>query len=74
MCVATPMRVVSIEGRRAKVDAAGAQATISVELCEGVAVGDYVIVHAGYALHRMSAADAAESLAILERLEQSWQS
>jgi len=41
-------------------------------LVDGVAVGDYVIVHAGYAIQFMSAQEAEENLAILERLEASW--
>ncbi len=70
MCVATPMRVVSIEGDMAQVDAAGMQARVSLELVDDVAIGDYVIVHAGYAIQRLEAAEAEETLAILERLRE----
>jgi hydrogenase expression/formation protein HypC len=70
MCVATPMRVVSIDGSFAKVDAAGIQVQVSIELVDEVAVGDYVIVHAGYAIQRLSADDAQETLAIFERLRE----
>jgi len=70
MCVATPMRIVGIEGSSAKVDAAGVQAQVSIELVDDVAVGDYVIVHAGYAISRLSPEEAQETLAIFARLRE----
>ena len=73
MCVATPMRVVAIDGSLAEVDVAGVHATIGLDLVDDVAVGDYVIVHAGYAIQRLSAHEAEETLAILERLGGPWE-
>jgi hydrogenase expression/formation protein HypC len=70
MCVATPMRIVSIEGASAKVDASGIQAQVSIELVDDVGVGDYVIVHAGYAIQRLTPEEAQETLAIFERLRE----
>ncbi len=72
MCVATPMRVVSITGQLAEVDAAGMVATVGLDLVDDVTVGDYVIVHAGYAIQRLSAPEAEETLAILKRLGAPW--
>jgi hydrogenase expression/formation protein HypC len=72
MCVAIPMQVVSIDGSMAQVDAAGMVATVGLDLVDDVAVGDYVIVHAGYAIQRLSAEEAEETLAILERLGAPW--
>ncbi len=72
MCVAIPMRVVSIDGPIAEVDAAGMVATVGLDLVDDVTVGDYVIVHAGYAIQRLSAQEAEETLAILERLGAPW--
>lgn len=70
MCVATPMRVVSIAENMAEVDAAGVRARVSLELVDEVVVGDYVIVHAGYAIQRLAPEEAEETLAILERLRE----
>jgi hydrogenase expression/formation protein HypC len=70
MCVATPMRIVSIEGQSAKVDASGIQAQVSIELVDDVGIGDYVIVHAGYAIQRLTPEEAQETLAIFERLKE----
>ena len=70
MCLAVPMRVISIEGNVGRVDASGAELQVSFELVDGVQVGDYVLVHAGFAISCLSEEDANETLAILARLEQ----
>jgi hydrogenase expression/formation protein HypC len=64
------MKVVSIEGTMAEVDAVGARARVSLELVDEVAIGDYVIVHAGYAIQRLTSEEAEETLAILDRLRE----
>jgi hydrogenase expression/formation protein HypC len=68
MCLAIPLRVVSIRDDAARVRAAGVEIDVALDLVEGVVVGDFVIVHAGYAIQRLSAEEAAETLAIFERL------
>ena len=42
---------------------------VALDLVDGVGVGDYIIVHAGFAIQRLSADEALETLAILERME-----
>lgn len=73
MCLATPMRVMAIEGLVARVESGGVEIDAGLDLVDEVGVGDYVIVHAGYAIQRLSAEEAAETLSILQRLSQSWQ-
>jgi hydrogenase expression/formation protein HypC len=68
MCLAVPMRVISIEDNVGRVDASGAELQVSFELVDGVKLGDYVLVHAGFAIARLSEEDANETLAILARL------
>lgn len=68
MCLAIPMRVVSVEGSRGLVDASGARLEVALDLVEEVNPGDYVLVHAGFAITRLSAEEAEENLAILQRL------
>jgi hydrogenase expression/formation protein HypC len=66
MCLAIPARVVQIEaGDEALVDLGGVRKRISLALVDGVAVGDYVIVHVGYALTRLDADEAAKTLALM---------
>lgn len=64
MCLAIPGRVLEIDGATAKVDFDGVRRDVVVGLCDGVEVGKYVIVHAGYAIEVMNEEDAMESLKV----------
>jgi hydrogenase expression/formation protein HypC len=70
MCVAVPAKVLAIEGTRATVQVSGAQLNAQLELVPEAQVGDYVLVHAGFALQVMEPAEAAETLALLEEARQ----
>ena len=72
MCLAVPMQIQKTEGLRAQVTAAGVELEVGLDLIEGAEVGDWVIVHAGYAITKLSEEEAHETLAILDRLEASW--
>jgi len=61
MCLAVPARVLSVEGDTARVDFGGASRAVNVSLVR-VEPGQYVIVHAGFAISVMDEAEAAESL------------
>ena len=63
MCLAIPARVVELLAPdSAVVDVGGVQKRISLALVDGVACGDYVIVHVGYALARLDAEEAQRTL------------
>lgn len=65
MCLAIPARVVELlDDDGARVDLGGVRKEISLALVEDVAVGDYVIVHVGYALSRLDPEEAARTLAL----------
>lgn len=66
MCVAVPCKVISINGFKAVVDSGGAQKEINIHLLDDVAVGDYVLVHAGFAIQKVQKEYAEETLAILK--------
>ena len=66
MCLAIPSQIVKIENGVGTIDVDGVQRTASLLLVEDAAVGDYVIVHAGFALHKIDEVDAMESLRILK--------
>lgn len=71
MCVALPGRVLDItdpEARTARVDVRGTSRTIHLGLLE-VQPGDWVLVSLGLAVERISAAEAAETLRLLDELE-----
>jgi hydrogenase expression/formation protein HypC len=65
MCLAIPVRVVELLGDSAAlVDLDGIRKEISLALVDGVAVGDYVIMHVGYALARLDPVEAERTLAL----------
>ena len=66
MCLAIPSKVVKIENGMATIDVDGVQRKTSLLLVEDAVVGDYVIVHAGFALHKIDEFAAMESLKILK--------
>ncbi len=68
MCLAIPVRVVSLDGDEAEADIAGVRRRISVALTPEVAVGDYVLLHTGYAIGVVDEAEAKETLSLLEEI------
>ncbi len=68
MCLAIPARIIEIKERMATVDMDGTRRQASLLLLDEALVGDYVIVHAGFAIHKIDEAQALESLSILRDL------
>jgi hydrogenase expression/formation protein HypC len=66
------MKVTSIDANRAVVEAGGIETQVSIDLTPEASVGDYVIVHAGFAIQRLDPEDAKATLEIFDRLEKSW--
>lgn len=78
MCLAIPSRIIEITGQMAVIDVDGVRREASLLLLEDPRVGEWVIVHAGFAIHKIDEAVALESLKLLketaERLENgAWQ-
>lgn len=65
MCLALPCRIVAIDGDTATIDVSGMKKDISLALMDDAAVGDYVIVHVGYALTRLDPEEAEKTLAVM---------
>jgi hydrogenase expression/formation protein HypC len=70
MCLAVPARIESIDGEKAVVSLAGARSEAVIALTPQVEVGDYVLIHAGYAITVLDEADARETFAILREMSQ----
>jgi hydrogenase expression/formation protein HypC len=69
MCLAIPAKVVEkFENDQALVEVGGVRNRVSLMLVEGVTVGDYVIVHVGFAIARLNAEEAAKSLALFDEI------
>ncbi len=69
MCVGLPAKVVRIQDGMALVDASGARREVSAELLSDIDPGDYVMVHAGLAIAKITAEDAEETEALLRDAE-----
>lgn len=68
MCLAIPARIIEINEQMATVDMDGTRRLASLLLLDNAVLGDYVIVHAGFAIHKIDEAQAMESLRILRDL------
>ncbi len=68
MCLALPAEVVSIDADKetAVVALGGIKKEISVALLDDLVVGDYVLVHVGFALHKVSPQEAERTLRMIE--------
>ncbi|MBI5523772.1 MAG: HypC/HybG/HupF family hydrogenase formation chaperone [Desulfarculus sp.] len=71
MCLAVPAKIVEITGEMAKVEVGGVQRLVSLMLVPDLQVGDYVITHAGFALHRVDEQEALASINLLRELVES---
>lgn len=65
MCWAVPLQIVEIDGDFGKVELAGTVREVGLQFVERPAVGDYVLVHAGFAIQKLDAEDAEETLRLL---------
>ncbi len=66
MCLAIPVRIVELlPGDSARVSLDGVMKTISTALLDGLAIGDYVILHVGYALAKVDEDEARRTLEML---------
>jgi len=68
MCLAVPVQVVSIKGNEAEVEIGGVKRQVSIMLTPEVKVGDYVLLHTGYAINVIDEAEAQETLKLLTEM------
>lgn len=69
MCLAVPGQIVSKEGGMGVIDVRGNRLRAGLALVPEAEVGDWVLVHAGFAITRITPQDAAETNAILDQIE-----
>jgi len=70
VCLAVPLRVKSIDGTVAEVELSGVSRRISLILTPEASVGDYVLVHTGFAIGVLDEEEAQQTLALLAELEE----
>jgi len=70
MCLAIPALIKSIEGHQAEADIDGVTRQISLQLTPEARVGDYVLLHTGYAISIIDSAEAEETLKLLREMSE----
>lgn len=68
MCLAVPVKIISIDGLEAEADVGGVGTRINIMLTPDVKTGDYVLVHTGYAINVIDEQQAQETLQIFEEI------
>lgn len=68
MCLALPMRITAIDGQLATIVAEGLEQRASIVLVPDADIGDYVLVHAGYAISVIDEEEASETYSLLAEL------
>ncbi|HOV11109.1 MAG TPA: HypC/HybG/HupF family hydrogenase formation chaperone [Bacteroidales bacterium] len=68
MCLGIPSKIVSIDGDNAVVSVGGTRVEASLQLLTDVKVGDFVLLHTGFAIEKISPEEAEETLTLLKKL------
>jgi len=68
MCLGIPMKVVRIDGQEAVAEAGGIRKHIRLDLLEEVALGDFVLIHTGYAIEKLHPEEAEETLELIKKV------
>ena len=68
MCLAVPAKLVEIDGINGKIETGGVKGNVRLDLLEEVNVGDYLIIHAGFALEKLDEEEAKKRLELFEEL------
>lgn len=68
MCLGVPMRVISIDNETAVCEIDGVRREASLMMVDGVGVGDFVLIHAGFAIERLDEEDAKQTLQLFREL------
>ncbi|MPM08289.1 Hydrogenase maturation factor HypC [bioreactor metagenome] len=69
MCLSIPSNVISIDGDMAIVSVGGTEYEASLQLLTDVKVGDYILLHTGFAIQKISEEEALETLKVFEEFE-----
>lgn len=69
MCLAIPLKIVEINGKEAVGERSGIKRKIRLDFIENPKIGEYVIVHAGFAIERMDEKTAEENISAAEEVE-----
>jgi hydrogenase expression/formation protein HypC len=66
MCLAIPVKVVKVKGTLAEVDMSGVKRQADIRFLENIKPGDYILLHAGFAIEKINKKEAQETLKLLK--------
>jgi hydrogenase expression/formation protein HypC len=69
MCLSVPAKVVKIDGQMADVSVGGAIFRAGLQMVDNISIGDYILLHAGFAIQKISEEEALETLNLLNELK-----
>ncbi len=70
MCLAVPLKIISIKGKMGIGELGGVKRKMSLMLLDKVRVGDYVLLHAGFAINKLETKEAEELLQLLREMSE----
>jgi len=70
MCLGIPAKIIRKDKEMAEVDVGGVKRKISIQLLQDVRIGEYVLLHAGFAIQRIDEKEARETLKLLEEINE----
>lgn len=71
MCLGIPVKITKIDGNKAEAEIAGVKREVDLSIIGGVEIGDYVILHAGFAIEKLDEEEAEETLQLLREISES---
>ncbi len=69
MCLSIPVKIVAIDGEYATVSFGGNSYRAGLQLLDDVQVGDFVLLHAGFALQKLDRREAEETLRLIDEMQ-----
>ena len=70
MCLAVPLKIISVKGKMGIGELGGVKKKVSLMLLDKVRVGDYVLLHAGFAINKLETKEAEELLQLLREMSE----
>jgi hydrogenase expression/formation protein HypC len=68
MCLGIPMKIVEKSGMEAVAEAGGIRKNVRLDLLEGAEIGDFILIHTGYAIEKIDPDEAEETLDLIKRV------
>jgi len=68
MCLAIPMEITEIDGNEAVAEAGGIRKNVRLDLLEDAKLGDYILIHTGYAIEKLDPEEARETLELIKQV------